>query len=169
MTARAQRGARALALVLTVLLGGCELLDRSLEVSPAPRAEGAVELGVGDLTLRLEPCIVLRGLAPERLQLTAPSGVEELPPERPRVYAEVPVKSGAIPTGEAREVGLAVLRLSEPLERDEDRVYRNHDLELTLEKVEGGRAHGRLAGRVEDLLHGRSHELRARFECAADL
>ena len=156
-------------LVSATSICGCELLDRSIEVSPPPQAAGTVELGVGDRTLRLEPCIVLRGLSPERLQLAAPSGTEELAAERPRVYAEVAVKGDALPVGEAREVGLAVLRLAEPLDKDEDRVYRNHDLRLLLEKVNEGRVHGRLSGRVEDLLHGRTHEVRARFECSADL
>ena len=170
-TPMSARGAAGLATVLLACLvassfSGCELLDRSIEVEAPLAAVGAVDLGVGDRTLRLEPCVLMRGLAPPRIQLAAPGSLEELPADKPRVYAEVEVKRDSLPIGEAREVGLAVLRLASPLEKDEDRVYRNHDLQLILESVDGGRAKGRLSGRVEDLLYGRTHEVRAKFECA---
>ena len=124
--------------------------------------KGKMELGVGQQTLNLEPCVVRSSRDEKNLQIVAWEKRDM------RLYLEVPGNPALKNTKEGLKPGLSMLRLPAPLSENEEPVYHSHDLAIDFESLGDSTAKGRISGRVEDLVLGRTHELRARFACGLE-
>ena len=121
--------------------------------------QGKMELGLGQQTFRLEPCAVRHSKSEHVIQIIGwDKGVM-------RVYLELPGRSSPEMSTDAIEPILTMVRPPKPLSEDEEPVYRSNDLSVRFETVAEKTARGRIRGRVEDLMLGRTHEVRGVFEC----
>ena len=126
-------------------------------------AESSFSLGVGDRSFDFDQCIIRQGTNPKRIQLVASSKSG-----KPRMHLEFPYSGEKPLLNEKNDPGLFVLALENPLATDEDPTYENKDVTVIISKYEEKRIHGRVRGRVSDLLLGRPHEIRGRFICSVD-
>jgi hypothetical protein len=157
--------------VLTCLVAGLLTLgcgsssdDEPIGTSPASELsfEGRFELGVGDRTLTLPLCVARQTVHPTSLQIV---GSDE---KGNRFYGELEAGARGVQTNKKHAPSLVVLTLDTPVEKDEDPIYSDKDLRITILEITGESIKGTIHGRVADLLRKRPHELRGRFECPID-
>ncbi len=140
---------------------------------PAQEQEKAIEnqgqftVEIGKQSLVLNNCLFRETERPRGGQLVGTDRTGSL------FFLEIDEKPSA---GTSYQAGLFVLKLAEPLQPGEDRVYQNHTyrlsseyrgMELRLDALDD-RAKGYISGQCEDLAQGRSHEVRGKFDCVIE-
>ena len=122
-------------------------------------ARGDMELGVGQQTLKLQPCVIRHSKSENVIQIV---GWDD---EVMRLYLELPGRKTPESPYAPIEPTLAMVQPPKPLSEQEESVYRSHDLSVIFEVFEAAGVKGRISGRVEDLMMGRTHEVRGIFDC----
>ena len=148
------------ALCAAIGLCACDEFDASDELLGLGRVPtGTMEVGLGQNTLNLQPCVVRHSESEEVIQVV---GWDE---STMRVYLELPGHKRPRPPFEGIQPTLAMIKTPKALSDEEQPIYRGHDSSVIFESFEDERAKGRISGRIEDLLFGRTHEIRATFDC----
>jgi len=156
----------ALALAVFTLCFACSG-EKSKDEGSAQTAhvlsfKGRFEVGVGNRTLQFPHCVARKTAHPTSLQLIGRD------PKGNRLYIELPTGPQQIQIKKKLAASLVVLTLDTPIESDEEKTYTDKDLRVTILGMNDGSVQGVLNGRVSDLLRGRPHELRGKFECPFD-
>lgn len=152
----------ALLLILAVgwNLSSCQEFNADgtiLNLKSVPR--GKMEIGLGQQTMELQPCAVRHSKSENVIQIVGWDN------DIMRVYLELPGRTRPEAPFEAIEPTLTMVHPSKPLSEGEEPVYRSSDLAIVFEVFNAHGAKGRLSGRVEDLMLGRTHEIRGVFDC----
>ena len=161
-----QRLQIVLALIAVALCAGCSNEQSGAE-EVAKKAhvlsfKGRFEVGVGNRTLLFPHCVARKTAHPASLQLVGRD------PKGNRLYVELPTGPQQIQTKKKLAASLVVLTLDTAIESDEEKTYTDKDLRVTILSLKNDSVQGVLNGRVSDLLRGRPHELRGKFECPFD-
>ena len=122
-------------------------------------ANGKMELGLGQQTLKLQPCVVRHSQSENVIQIVGWDG------EDMRLYLELPGRNTPAPPFESMEPILAMVNPPAPINEEEQPVYRSNDISVIFEAFGAHGAKGRVRGRMEDLMFGRTHEIRGIFDC----